>query len=127
MLKAYPALFHCEDGGYWVEFPDLDGCFSQGDSIAEANSNAADALGGYLLSAMRRNIKLPDPSAVYDLSPQKPDFASVVVVDMDAYVKRTKAVKKTLTIPEWLNEAAEAKHINFSSVLQAALISQLQL
>lgn len=126
MLKAYPALFHCEDNGYWVEFPDLDGCLSQGDSIADAISNAADALGGYLFSIMNRNIEIPEPSAIHDLDVQKPDFASIIVVDLESYIKRTRAVKKTLTIPEWLNEAAEARHINFSSVLQQALINQLQ-
>lgn len=126
MLKAYPALFHYEDNGYWVEFPDLDGCFSQGDSIADAISNAADALGGYLFSIMNRNIEIPEPSAIHDLDVQKPDFASIIVVDLESYIKRTRAVKKTLTIPEWLNEAAEARHINFSSVLQQALINQLQ-
>lgn len=126
MLKAYPALFHYEDNGYWVEFPDLDGCLSQGDSIADAISNAADALGGYLFSIMNRNIEIPEPSAIHDLDVQKPDFASIIVVDLESYIKRTRAVKKTLTIPEWLNEAAEARHINFSSVLQQALINQLQ-
>lgn len=126
MLKAYPALFHYEDNGYWVEFPDLDGCFSQGDSIADAISNAADALGGYLFSIMNRNIEIPEPSAIHDLDVQNPDFASIIVVDLESYIKRTRAVKKTLTIPEWLNEAAEARHINFSSVLQQALINQLQ-
>lgn len=127
MLKAYPALFHSEDGGYWVEFPDLDGCFSQGDSIADASANAADALGGYLFSLMQRNIEIPAASDINSLSVAAPDFTSIVTVDTNAYMKRTRAVKKTLTIPAWLNEAAEAQHINFSSVLQEAIRHKLGL
>lgn len=126
MTKAYPALFHYEDDGYWVEFPDLEGCFTQGDSIEETISFASEALGGYLFSMIKRQLPIPQPSSICDLNPQKPDFATIISVDMEAYMRSTRSVKKTLTIPEWLNEAAEARHINFSSVLQQALMHQLQ-
>lgn len=125
MLKAYPALFHAEDGGYWVEFPDLDGCFSQGDSIAEASANASDALEGYLFSLMERGIEAPAAGDICALSASSPDFASIITVDTNALMKRTRAVKKTLTIPAWLNEAAEARGVNFSRVLQDALCEQM--
>lgn len=125
MKKAYPAIIHSEDDRYWVEFPDLEGCFSDGDSLAEAVSNAEDALGTYLCSLIERNIALPDASDIMSLAPED-GFVSVVACEPLRYVKSTKSVKKTLTIPEWLNEAAESRHINFSSVLQQALISVIE-
>ena len=127
MYKAYPAIFHAEDGGFWVEFPDLPGCVTEGDSIAEAVAEASSALGGFLCSMMDRNLELPAPSDLRAITTEGDDFASIVIADPLAFQKRKRAVKKTLTIPEWLNEAAEARHINFSAVLQQALINQLQL
>lgn len=127
MYKAYPAIFHAEDGGFWVEFPDLPGCVTEGNSIAEAVAEASSALGGFLCSMLDRGIELPAPSDLRAIAAEGDDFVSVVIADPLAFQKRTKAIKKTLTIPEWLNEAAEARHINFSAVLQQALINQLQL
>lgn len=126
MYKAYPAVFHAEEGGYWVEFPDLPGCVTEGNSIAEAVAEASSALGGYLCSLMDRSLEMPTPSDLRALSAEGDDFVSIVAADPLAFQKRTKSVKKTLTIPEWLNNEAEKRHINFSSVLQQALISQLQ-
>ena len=110
-----------------MEFPDLPGCVTEGDSIAEAVAEASSALGGFLCSMMDRNLELPAPSDLRAITTEGDDFASIVIADPLAFQKRTRAVKKTLTIPEWLNEAAEARHSNFSAVLQQALINQLQL
>ena len=126
MYKAYPAVFHAQDGGYWVEFPDLPGCVTEGDDIAQAVAEAASALGGYLCSLMERNLTFPAPSDLHAVAAEGDDFVSIVAADPLAFQKRTKAVKKTLTIPEWLNDEAEKRHINFSPVLQQALIAQLQ-
>lgn len=126
MVKAYPAVFHFESDGYWVEFPDLPGCSSEGDSVAEAVAEASAALGAHLCSLMDRGLPVPEPSEVFAHQAAAPDFVSVVAADPAAFQKRTRAVKKTLTIPEWLNDEAEKRHINFSSVLQQALIAQLQ-
>lgn len=127
MYKAYPAIFHCDEtGGYWVEFPDLPGCVSEGETIADAAAEASAALGAYLCSQMERSIQSPDPSNICDLSADSPDFLSVIIADPAAFQKRTRAIKKTLTIPEWLNDEAEKRHINFSSVLQKALLAEIQ-
>lgn len=126
MKTAYPAIVHAEqEGGVWVEFPDLDGCFSEGTTLAEAITNASDALGGYLCSLMDRGIDVPAASDVKNVDSGS-DFVTIIVTDPLAYKRSTKSVKKTLTIPEWLNEEAEKRHINFSSVLQKALISMIQ-
>lgn len=125
MKTAYPALVHEEDGGYWVEFPDLDGCFSDGESLADAIANAADALGGYLCSLMDRGIDAPIASDAKEIDAGD-CFVTIIVTDPLSFKKSTKSVKKTLTIPEWLNEEAEKRHVNFSSVLQKALIAMIQ-
>lgn len=126
MVKAYPAIFHCEDDGYWVEFPDLPGCLSEGEDAAQALSEASAALGGYLCSLMDRGMELPQPGRIQALHAEGDDFVSMVAADPLAFKQRTKAVKKTLTIPQWLNDEAEKRHINFSSVLQQALMAQIQ-
>lgn len=125
MKTAYPAIVHAEDGTYWVEFPDLEGCFSDGETLAETISNASDALGGYLCSMMDRGIDAPKASDAKDIDAGS-DFVTIIVTDPLSYKRNTKSVKKTLTIPEWLNDEAEKRHVNFSSVLQKALIAMIQ-
>lgn len=125
MKTAYPAIIHPEDGRYWVEFPDLDGCYSDGDTLAEAAINAEEALGAYLCSLIERNIKIPAASDIQSIHTDN-GFTSIIATEPMDYAKSTKSVKKTLTIPEWLNDAAESRHINFSSVLQQALISIIE-
>jgi len=122
MKTAYPAIVHAEEGGYWVEFPDLDGCFSEGETLADAIANAADALGGYLCSMMDRGIEAPEASDAKAIDAGS-DFVTIIVTDPLSYKRSTKSVKKTLTIPEWLNDEAEKRHVNFSSVLQKALLA----
>ena len=119
---TYPALFHEEDGKYWVEFPDLEGCLTNGDTVEESYKNAKEALGFYLDKegdVYERIIN--KPSEVKDIVNANPGVL-VMLVEYDSleYAKKykTKAVKKTLSIPEWLN-------VNFSNVLQDALIKKL--
>ncbi|MDE5933162.1 MAG: type II toxin-antitoxin system HicB family antitoxin [Lachnospiraceae bacterium] len=125
----YPALFHkAEEGGFWVSFPDIPECLTQGDDMTQAYEMAVDALGLALTSREQEHQPLPvvsDPTAI---TPEPDSFLVVIEFDMLAYKKRTnsRAVKKTLSIPEWLNEAAIAMDINFSQVLQEALISKIQ-
>ena len=125
MIMAYPAVVHVESDGVWVEFPDLDGCYSDGETVADAITNAQDALGAYLCSMMDRNLTPAPPSNAHSLDP-KDGVVSIVVADPLRYKKDTRAVKKTLTIPAWLNEEAIKRNINFSSVLQEALKTQIQ-
>jgi predicted RNase H-like HicB family nuclease len=125
MKTAYPAIVHEEEGAYWVEFPDLEGCFSDGETLPDAIANASDALGGYLCSAMDRNITVPEASDIKKVD-AKDGIVTIVITDPLAYKRSTKSVKKTLTIPEWLNDEAEKRHVNFSSVLQKALLAMIQ-
>ena len=126
---TYPALFHEEDGKYWVEFPDLEGCLTNGDTVEESYKNAKEALGFYLDKegdVYERIIN--KPSEVKDIVNANPRLL-VMLVEYDSleYAKKykTKAVKKTLSIPEWLNDLAVKQNVNFSNVLQDALIKKL--
>ncbi|GAB1476354.1 type II toxin-antitoxin system HicB family antitoxin [Bacillota bacterium] len=125
MLSIYPAIFHKEDEDYWVEFPDLPGCQSCGDTLENTMELAQEAMGLYIATKIESNEEIPEPSDINCLK-TRDGFISYVSVDADRYRRKTKAVKKTLSIPEWLNEEAEKKHINFSSVLQSALLNELE-
>lgn len=125
MLKVYPAIFHEEDGSFWVEFPDLEGCQSYGTTLEETMALAQEALGLYLATKIESKEEIPAPSDI-KLLESNDGFVSYVTTNLNKYRRKTKAVKKTLSIPEWLNEEAEKKHINFSSVLQSALLSEIE-
>lgn len=131
MLKKlfYPAVFTPEDdGGYSVAFPDVDGCFTQGETIEDAYKMAFDALGLAIdfLESEKRTIPLP--STPNEIKLNENEFVVIIEFDMLEYQKKhnSKSVKKTLTIPQWLNEEAMAKNINFSQVLQEALLIKCQ-
>ena len=124
MLFVYPAIFHEEDNAYWVEFPDLEGCHTFGSSIQETMGGAQEALAAYLLTVLEQGNSPAAPSDISALNPSD-GFATLVSCDINQY-KDTKAVKKTLTIPSWLNDRATAMGLNFSKVLQEALIMKIQ-
>lgn len=124
MLFVYPAVFHKENNSYWVEFPDLEGCQTYGDTLNETMGFAQEALTGYWLTLLEQGKQIAAPS---DISTMHLDegFTTLVSCDINQY-KDTKAVKKTLTIPSWLNDQATSMGINFSQVLQEALLSKIQ-
>ena len=125
---AYPAIFTPEkNGGYSVLFPDLEGCFTCGDNLADALFMAADALALVLYGYEHDSRSIPAPTRVSDISLSDGEFVNFVSCDTTEYNRRfnNRAVKKTLSIPEWLNEAAIAMNINFSQVLQDALMQKL--
>lgn len=124
MLFVYPAIFHKEDGAYWVEFPDLEGCQTYGGTLNETMASAQEALAGYLLTLLEENQALCPPSDVTAVAHDSGSFVTLVTCDVNQY-QDTKAVKKTLTIPAWLNERAVSMGINFSQVLQEALITKI--
>ena len=124
MLFVYPAIFHKEDDAYWVEFPDLEGCHTYGNSIPETMEAAQEALSAYLLTLLEQERPLAAPSNISELHPGD-GFLSLVSCAIDQY-KDAKAVKKTLTIPSWLNDRATAMGLNFSKVLQDAMIAKIQ-
>ena len=123
MLFNYPLIIHNEDG-YRGEFPDIDGCNAQGNTLDEILKDASEALDLHLLSMLMDGEKLPKATYPKDIKTDKNSFVTIISVDVDIKKKDT-AIKKTLTIPKWLNERAEKEHINFSQVLQEALIQKI--
>lgn len=141
MLSMYPACFFHENDCYSVVFPDLNWLATQGDSLEEAMEMAVDCLAGYIYTCQMDGDTVPAPSKLSDIdpdavareidpeSPKCESFVNMVSVDVALYAKEhfEKSVKKTLTIPAWLNTAALEQNINFSQVLQDALKQQLHI
>lgn len=131
MKLVYPAIFTpYEDntGGYSVEFPDLPGCVTGGDDMAEAIFMAEDAASGWLLTELEEGNEIPDRTTLEDIEPDSGCFVSLVALDMETYTAKygSNAVKKTLTIPAWLNTFVEDNGISCSKVLQEALSRMAQ-
>lgn len=130
MNYIYPAIFYPEENGqYSAIFPDLNDLATYGDSLADTFSMAQEACGQYLFTSLRDGENLPNPTALDEI--EKEDDAAIVnliCVNLDEYARayEDKAVKKTLSIPAWLNTACENYGINFSKVLKDALIAKLQ-
>ena len=125
---AYPAIFTPEEKGYSIVFQDLEGCYTCGNTLEEGLEMAQDALALVLYGYEKEERPIPAPSKINNLSLKEQEFVNYVACDTMAYRKRfnNKAVKKTLTLPEWMNEEATAIGINFSQVLQEALLAKLQ-
>lgn len=137
MLSMYPACFFKEDNAYSVIFPDLD-LATCGETMDEAMAMAVDCLAGRLRWLQRDGDPIPEPSPMNSVDPAAVSkeleiepaeaFVNMVSVDVEAYAKEhfDKSVRKTLTIPAWLNTAALEMDINFSQVLQEALLAKVQ-
>lgn len=127
---VYPAVFTAEkEGGYSVVFPDLEGCYTQGDTLEEALKMAEDVLNLTLYGLEEDSKEIAPPTPIRSISLADNEIASLVGCDTVEYRKffDNKAVKKTLTIPNWLNTLSEKAGINFSAVLQKALMQELNI
>lgn len=130
MKLVYPAVFSpcLEKSGYTVTVPDLPGCVTEGDSLADAILMAEDAASGWVLDELEEGRPAPKASAPESIALEAGDFVSLLALDMDGYAEKygEKAVRKNLTIPAWLNTFAEKQHVNFSQVLTDALSTMYQ-
>jgi len=124
---AYPAFFYYEDDGISIEFPDLPGCLPCADTSEEAFHNAKEALGLHLFGMEQDHEAIPSPTPIHQLHPEEGGVITMVEVFMPAVRDRinNRVVKKTLTIPAWLNREAEEAKVNFSQLFQDALKSYL--
>lgn len=126
---AYPAIFTPEEGGsFSIVFPDLESCYTCGDSLSDGIEMAEDALALVLYGYEKDGREIPSPSDPAALSLSANEFVNWIACDTLKYRKmyNNKAVKKTLTIPEWLNESATNMGLNFSQVLQDALMEKVE-
>ena len=125
MTQIYPAIFHKEDGAFWVEFPDLEGCSTCGETFEETMEMAQEALGLYINSLYESGQSVPTPSDIRAVHADSDAFTSYVCVDDTKYRCDTRAVKKTLSIPAWLAAEAEGHNLSLSRVLQEALMQKI--
>ena len=132
MKKVYPAVFTPIEegefeGGFRVHVPDLPYTRTFGKDLIDAIEMVEDAVSMWLWDAENKNEAIPSPSST--LEHEHPQFISMVIADSDAYRRQmdSRSVKKTLTIPAWLNQQAEEARVNFSGILQDALKAHLRI
>lgn len=125
----YPAVFTRENDIYTVRFPDFESCYTQGNDLQDAYDMASDILCLTLYNLEERQAVIPRTSELSAIHTEKNEFTSLVACDTLEYRQYydSKAVKKTLTVPSWLNTMSEREGINFSAVLQAALKRELHI
>lgn len=132
MKLTYPACFYpCENkpGAYTVEVPDLPGCVTEGDTLADAILMATDAASGWVLDELEDGNTAPISSSIDKIAPEPGGFVTMLALDMDTYAEKygAKSIRKNLTVPAWLNTMAEQNHLNFSQILNEALQHKLRL
>jgi predicted RNase H-like HicB family nuclease len=128
---VYPAVFKQdkEAGGYYVYFPDLENVFTQGDTLVHAMEMAQDVLCLMLYDMEKKGDKIPDASKTVDLTAKPGDIVNLVACDTRFYKNyfEGKSVKVNVTLPLWLKEEGERRHVNFSQLLQNGVKEYLQM
>ncbi len=127
MKYFYPAVFKKSKQGYEVIFPDVEGCITSGKTLEEALLNAEDALSLFLWDMEEKKDEVPQASQLDAIKCKKNEFVNLIPADTMEYRRLydNKAVKKTLSIPRWLDTLAQRSNINFSNVLQKGLMREL--
>lgn len=126
---TFEAIFTKEESGYSVRFPQLDGCYTQGDTLEEAQMNAVDAMSLHLYGMEQDGEEIPDATLAQAGDSKEGESIVLVTAWMTPFreAMQNQAIKKTLTIPAWLNAEAERRNVNFSQVLQSALKDYLRI
>ena len=126
---VFPAVFDYHDDKIAIHFPNLDGCISSGDTEQDAFDMANEALTLHLWGMEQDRDPIPEPSLIKDLQLDENQRAVLIKVFMPPFraKQENKLVKKTLTIPEYLNILGEHNGVNFSQLLQKALKEHLNI
>lgn len=125
----YPAVLDFADDGITIDFPDLPGCMPCAENIEQALHNAREALGLHLFNMENDGEIIPKPTDILKIAHEKNQAVILVDVFMPTvrYAVENKAIKKTLSVPQWLDVLAREYDINFSQVLQDALMEKLKI
>ncbi|MEG1287594.1 MAG: type II toxin-antitoxin system HicB family antitoxin [Clostridium sp.] len=128
-IYIFPAIFSFNEDGISIEFPDLPGCLTCGSTIEEATKNAKQCMGLHLYGMEQDVDLIPEPTPVNKIDHTEDEIFMLIEIYMPLHREaiENQSVKKTLTIPRWLNNLAEQNSINFSQVLQMALKDKLHL
>jgi len=122
MEYVYPALFHKnEDESYTVIYPDLPGCISEGKTLGNAMYMAQSALTQWIGYLTDRKQEIPKASSVQDVKMSTHEFVTLICAD----VKENRAVKRTVSIPKWMDDKVVRSGLSLSRVLQDALSERL--
>ena len=122
MEYVYPAIFHKnKDGSYTVTYPDLSGCISEGKTLGNALSMAQSALKQWIGYLLDKELEIPTASAFEDIKTSKNELVNFICIE----VKDTKAVKRTVSIPKWMDDKVAQSGLSLSRVLQDALNEKL--
>ena len=118
MEYAYPAIFHkYEDSTYTITFPDLPGCISEGKSISNAIFMSQAALTQWVEYSKDKKVQLPEPSPLASIPVEKDEFVNFVCISY----KENRAVKRTVSIPKWMDDLVIESGLSLSRILQDAL------
>ena len=120
---VYPAIFHLneDDGTYTITYPDLPGCISEGKSLENALYMAQDALNTWLGYALDEKEPIPPASSLQSVTPGQHEFVNLI----RASIRDNRAIRRTVSIPRWMDEQVSAAGISLSRVLQDALKERL--
>ena len=128
MRAVYPVIFTKLEDGFMAYVPDFE-INTQGDTLAEAIEMARDAIGIMGIDREDEGQPLPQPSATESIAADAGALLSMVDIDFSEYRRKNdlRTVRRNVTLPSWLNEAANEANLNVSAVLQAALKRELNL
>lgn len=130
MKLIYPAIFtpFGDRDGFTVEIPDLPGCITEGDSLIEAIEMGTDVASGWILGEIEEGNGFPAARASSDITVPEGSFINLLVLDMDAYAEQygSKAVRRNITIPAWMDTYVQKNHLSLSRVVQDSLMNLAQ-
>ena len=121
---VYPALFHSnEDGSFTITYPDLPGCISEGKSLGNAMYMAQSALTQWIEYLTDKKQSIPLASNLESIKTTQDEFVNLIRVE----IKENRAVKRTVSIPKWMDDKVRETGLSLSRVLQDALSERLTL
>lgn len=128
-IYFFPAVFEYSEDGINIRFPDLPGAYTCGDTEEEAIYMAKDCLELHLYGMEEDGDFIPEASKIKDIELESNQTIVLIRVNMLPVRNEmnNKSVKKTLTIPYWLNKKANEAHLNFSAILKSALMEELEI
>jgi len=121
MNYVYPAIFHANaNGSFTITYPDLPGCISEGKSLENALYMAGSALTQWVQYLSDKSMDIPAPSALGDITPAEDEFINLIRAD----VKDGGSVRRTISIPRWMDEKVSEKGLSLSRITQDALLTR---
>ncbi|GHV43532.1 antitoxin HicB [Synergistales bacterium] len=127
----YPAFIGLDDatGRYYILFPDLPGCTTTGDTEEEALQNAKEAMSLHLFGMENDRDEIPIPGSVLEARGENDEPIVLIEAWMPSFREKmeTKAVNKTVTLPDWLDKEGRSANLNYSQILQYAIIERLSI